>query len=54
MACAPGHWLARALWLALFATLRAKAMLERQWLRDRHPQYAQYCLRCKRLILWLV
>ena len=50
MACVPGGWLAWGLWLALLATLLAKATLEGQWLREHHPQYAAYCLRCKRLV----
>lgn len=50
MACASSHWLAWFLWLALFATLLTKAMIEEQWLREQHPQYAEYCLHCKRFI----
>lgn len=50
MACASAHWLAWLLWLALLATLLVKAMLEEQWLCEHHPQYAEYCLRCKRFI----
>lgn len=53
MACASAHWLAWFLWLALLATLLTKAMLEEQWLREHHPQYAEYCLRCKRFIPWV-
>lgn len=50
MACVAAHWLAWLLWVALLATLLAKAMLEEQWLCEHHPQYAAYCLRCKRFI----
>lgn len=50
MACVTAHWLAWMLWLALLATLLTKAMLEEQWLREHHSQYADYCLRCKRFI----
>lgn len=53
LASVPSHWLAWWLWGALVATLLAKAMLEEQWLREHHPPYAQYCLRCKRFIPWV-
>jgi len=53
MACVPGSAMAWGLWLALVATLLAKAMLEEHWLREHHPQYAAYCLRCKRFIPWV-
>lgn len=53
MACVTGGWLAWGLWLALLATLLAKALLEEQWLREHHPQYAAYSLRCKRFIPWV-
>lgn len=53
LASVPGSWLAGLVWLALLATLLAKAMLEEQWLREHHPAYAQYCLRCKRFIPWV-
>ena len=50
MACVASQWSAWMLWLALLATLVTKARMEEQWLREHHPQYAAYCLRCKGFI----
>ena len=50
MACAAGGALAWLAWAALVGVLLAKATLEEQWLREHHPQYGQYCLRCKRFV----
>jgi len=49
-ACVSAHWMAWFVWLALLATLLTKAILEERWLCEHHPQYAEYCLRCKRFI----
>jgi len=53
MASVPRHWSAWLLWLSLLGALLAKAMLEEHWLREHHPQYAQYCGQCKRFVPWV-
>ncbi len=53
LASVPHHGLAWLLWLALLATLLAKAMLEEHWLLEHHPLYAGYCGRCKRFVPWV-
>ena len=55
--------LAAALWqlslshlgvsLLLFLVLNAKATQEERWLQDRHPDYADYQQRVKKLIPWV-
>lgn len=40
-------------WVALAATLLAKATLEERWMRQAHPAYGPYMLVSKRFLPWL-
>ena len=47
-------WLALVTFFALFAVLLTKARLEERWLGEWYPQYADYCLRSKRFLPWVL
>jgi len=50
LSCLPGSTSAWLVWWGLFGVLLAKSTMEEHWLRQQHPQYRAYCLRCKRFL----
>ncbi len=47
---AANSWCSRSVWLTLLAVLVCKALLEEDWMRSVHSDYAAYCSRTARFL----
>jgi len=53
LACSSGLLIGWVAWSALAIVLFKKSRLEERWMCEKHPGYAAYMLRSKRILPWL-